>query len=189
MVVVDPFDLFVGHDGGVEEVDVEWEECHHFEVEEAAEFGLFPRLGDDEVFAAYAVSVGEIEAGLVACDHTGLQRSGVLVEAYVLRPFVAVDEESDSVSGAVIVSFSFGPEELSGEHVKLCAACAFREYGPGQGDVSFHDEGEIVALRGSGFAQSDGACDVGGAESVLAAAVDEQKSLSGDGGIGLGSAS
>ena len=60
-----------------------------------------------------------------------------MVHAYLVRPFVYIQEMSYAVSGAVPVIDSGFPHELAGEHIELSAAGSFREFGFGESDESF----------------------------------------------------
>ncbi len=65
VVVVDPCDLVVGHDRGVEQTEVEGEQGQDFKFVEVAEIRCLGRDGEDEVLAAYAVFSGAIHSGFV----------------------------------------------------------------------------------------------------------------------------
>ena len=185
VVVVEPVDLVVGHDGGLEQGQVEREQGGGAELIELSELGLAGRNDLYQVLAAYAVLVGQVDAGLVAGHHAGLQRSGVDVQTDILRTLVAVDEEAYAVAGAVVIGFALVPEELARQDIQLVAGGAGGEDSLCQGDVTLHHQGEVMLHGLGGGADGYGAGDVGGAALVLAAAVNEQQAIPLDDDVGL----
>ena len=65
-----------------------------------------------------------------------------------MRAFVAIDEISDAMACAVIISLTLLPEELPSEDIELMAGGAGGENCVREGDMTFEHEGEIVALLG-----------------------------------------
>ena len=88
-----------------------------------------------------------------------------------------VEEMAYSMSGSVEVSESVFPEELSGEGIELVAACSFREDSRSEGNVSFHDEGEVTAFLRGRFTEGHGAGNVRSAVKILSAGVNEEESF------------
>ena len=103
VVVVDPLDFFVAHKHGVEELEVEREECEGLKFVEIAEFGGHCGHGEDEIFATDAKAVAEINAGFVGSNHAGREGSVGVVEADALGAFVYVEEVSDTMSGSAFI--------------------------------------------------------------------------------------
>ena len=97
---------------------------------------------------------------------------------------MAVDEEPDAMTSAVVVGFSLFPEELAGKRIELMSGGSFGENLGAESDVPFEYECEVVALLIGRFSQDDCPGDVGGAVGVLASAVDEQDSVSLDSHVG-----
>ena len=65
MIVIEPFDFSLGHDGGIEKTEVKREKCQGFELVEVAEIVGQGGNGQHKVLAAYAMLPFNVETGLV----------------------------------------------------------------------------------------------------------------------------
>lgn len=101
MIVVDPFDFVICHYRSVDQRQVDREQRHSAELQERTELGGLPRLHHEEVLRAYAVFPFKIESRFVAVDHAYFQWGGASACADALRTLMAVDEETDAMSGAM----------------------------------------------------------------------------------------
>ncbi len=82
---------------------------------------------------------------------------------------------ADAVAGAVIEIDAGLPQELPRQRVDLRAGGAVGKYRARDRDMAAQHAGEAVAHFRGGFADRDGAGDVGGAVFILRAGIDQQE--------------
>src|SRR6516225_11694174 len=82
---------------------------------------------------------------------------------------------ADAVTGAVLEIDAGLPQKLARQRVELRARGAIRENGAGDRNMPAQHAGEAVAQFAGGFADRDGAGDVGGTVLILRAGIDEQE--------------
>ena len=114
-----------------------------------------------EVFKADTTPALPRIARLIGHDHAWLQRLIATAWAYALRPFVHVEEGANAVPSAVAVVETSVPHAGACQPIQYNAAGAFREFLPGQGDVTAQDESVEATLTLRGRADADGTRVVG----------------------------
>src|SRR5262249_35502857 len=99
--------------------------------------------------------------------HAWLQRLIATAWAYTLRPLVHVEKGSNAVTSAVAVVETSIPHTGACQPIQHDATGAFREFLPGQGDVTAQDQRVEAALTLRGRADADGASVIGRATEYL----------------------
>ena len=117
--------------------DVVREQRQVLKLHKAAEIvGCAVVNGQNAVFDAHSIAAGKVKSWFVAGYHARLEHHRIFVSANALRTFVNAQEVAHAVSGAVEIGHALIPEELTGKHIELYAACTFGEYGSAECQVT-----------------------------------------------------
>ena len=175
VVVVEPFQFGRAQHVHVDQATVDRRQRQRLEAVERL-FGAGD-VGTDhqfEIFNPDAIGIGLVVAGLVGQDHAALQRRGAEL-GNSRRALMHREIAADAVPGAVLEIEAGLPEILSRQAVELRAGGAVGKYRPRDRDMTAQHAGETVAHFFDGFADRDGAGDVGGAVFILRAGIDQQE--------------
>ena len=120
MITIEPLPLLLGQHLSGDGTGVDGTKGDGFKIEEGAKLlsaGMF--LCDDQVLDADAILAGTVESRFVRGDHSRFQHRGVLLQSYVLRTLMHVEEMTDTVTGAVPVGELVFPQGFPSQDVEL----------------------------------------------------------------------
>src|SRR6266545_5270479 len=128
-----------------------------------------------EILKADTAPAFLVIARLIGHYHARLQRLIATAWADALRPFVDVEKGPNTVASAVPVVETSIPHASTRQPIQHHTTRAFREFLPGQSDMTAQDQGVEATLPLRRRADADGAGVIGGATEHLHARVDQKK--------------
>ena len=174
MIRVNPVNLVVRHQTHLDERSVIETERQRLECQPLVFGGRFVRLlgrnDGYQVLRADTPFVRAVDTRFVGDDMSYLQRRRVIVCTHVLRSFVTAEEMAYAVTCAVTESDAGFPHVLLCQGIELVTACASRETGTSQSDMTFEHVGVVpFGLLRFASAEPHSTGDVGCAVQVLTA--------------------
>src|SRR5262245_6415958 len=150
---------------------IEGDKCQRFELQPA----FATRMGwhvvvwhdDVEVLEADTTPTLLVIARLIGHDHAWLQRLIAATRADTLWPLVHVEKGPNTVASAMAGVEASVPHTGACQPIQHDATGAFREFLPGQGDMTAQDQGIEATLTLRGRADADGAGIIGRATEHL----------------------
>lgn len=155
VVGVDPLNLQVGQQGAVNQLDLHGDQSNVLEAVVAAATKVvegISRANQHDVLNTDTELAVLVVTGFVGQGHAGNKRNVVVgnTGAASVRPFVDVQESTDTVASSVTEVETIGPESTTSQDIQKVSRSAIREDGRVNGDVSLENAGEAALLVSRG---------------------------------------
>ena len=129
----------------------------------------------DQVLVTDAELAFPVYSRLIARDHARDQGLTVEVLTDVLRTFVDIEIESDTVTGSMAEIAHRVPKRLTGQDIQLATGRSFRENGLRQCNMAFQDQSIVLLLQLGARPKRNSPGDVCGTEQKLSTGIAQVK--------------
>ena len=134
-------------------------------------------LAEQQALVPYAVKPLAVQTGLIRSDHPGHKRLRIQILADVLRPFMHIEEETHSMTGAVAEIPPRLPERRTGRIIYLAACSTGRENRHGQSDMAFQHQCIVLHFQPVTRPERNSPGNISRTEQVLSAGIAQIKSV------------